>query len=154
MPSRRTAIPIEGDPHASFRFMIEIGGVPHGVFTECTLPSIEWETQEIKEGGQNTYTHQLPSRRKGTKITLKKGLVKEELLAWYADMMSERFEEIRKTVDITLFDATHKPVIKWSCADAYPTKWSGPDLKTQDNAVATQTLELACASITFEQQQG
>lgn len=140
------------DPHANFRFLVEVSGIPQGIFTECTLPNIEWETQEIKEGGLNTYTHQLPGRRKGAKITLKKGIIKEEMLTWYSDMMSERFAETRKIVDITLFNALHEPVIKWSCAQAYPTKWTGPDLKTQDNAVATQTLELACAGVTFEQQ--
>ena len=140
------------DPHAYFRFIVEVSGITQGVFTDCTLPNIEWETQEIKEGGLNTYTHQLPGRRKGTKITLKKGLVRDELLEWYSDMMSERFEGVRKTVDITLFDSEHGPVIKWSCEKAYPVKWTGPDLKTQDSAIATQTLELACAAVTFETQ--
>lgn len=152
MPEQTPTGPGYTDPHASFRFVVEIEGVAQGVFTDCTLPNIEWETQEIKEGGLNTYTHQLPGRRKGAKITLKKGLIKEDLLDWYSAMMSEEFDNIRKTVDITLFDAQHNPVIKWSCASAYPTKWTGPDLKTQDNAVATQSLELACAGVTFEKQ--
>jgi phage tail-like protein len=152
MPSRRGDLSSIPDPHASFRFVVEIAGITQGVFTDCTLPNIEWETQEIKEGGLNTFTHSLPGRRKGAKITLKKGLVRDELLDWYADMMSERFRDSRKTVDITLFNSTHGAVIKWSCEKAYPTKWTGPELKTQENAVATQTLELACASVTFERQ--
>ena len=68
------------DPHLGFRFGVVIEGIPQGIFTECTLPNIEWETQEIKEGGLNTYTHQLPGRRKGAKVTLKKGLLKESIL--------------------------------------------------------------------------
>ena len=146
------SLPSGLEPHASFRFLVEIAGITQGVFTDCTLPNIEWDVQEIKEGGLNTYTHQLPGRRKGAKVTLKKGLVKEGLLDWYSDMMSERFASARKTVDITLLDARHRPVIKWSCAGAYPTKWTGPDLKTGDNSVATQTLELACSAVTFERQ--
>jgi phage tail-like protein len=152
MPAGGVSVLDTVEPHASFRFVVEISGIPQGVFTDCTLPNIEWETQEIKEGGLNTYTHQLPGRRKGAKITLKKGLVKEDLLTWYSDMMSERFENTRKTIDIILFDSLHNPVIKWSCEKAYPTKWTGPDLKAGDNAVATQTLELACAGVTFERQ--
>jgi phage tail-like protein len=144
--------PHSRDPHASFRFAVEIAGITEAIFTDCTLPNIEWDVQEIKEGGLNTYTHQLPGRRKGAKITLKNGLVRDSLLNWYSDMMSERFENTRKNVDIILFDSMHRPVIKWSCAEAYPTKWTGPDLKTAENAVATQTLELACAAVTFERQ--
>jgi phage tail-like protein len=152
MPARRVSGQSSEDPHVSFRFVVEIDGIRQGVFTDCTLPNIEWESQEIKEGGLNTYTHQLPGRRKGAKIVLKKGLIRDALLDWYGDMMSERFEGVRKTVNITLFNAQHGAVIKWSCENAYPTKWSGPDLKTQDNAIATQTLELACAGVTFEKQ--
>lgn len=152
MPAQTGSTSAIPDPHASFRFVVEVAGITQGVFTECTLPNIEWETQEIKEGGLNTFTHSLPGMRKGAKVTLKKGLIRDALLDWYSSMMSERFQDTRKTVDITLFDATHKPVIKWSCERAYPTKWTGPDLKTQDNAVATQTLELACGAVTFERQ--
>jgi phage tail-like protein len=140
---------VNQDPHPGFRFIVEIEGIAQGIFTDCTLPDIAWDVQEIKEGGLNTFTHQLPGRRKGAKITLKKGLVREALLDWYSDMMSERFTNTRKTVDITLLNSTHRPVIRWICADAYPTKWTGPTLKTSDSAIATQTLELACAEVTF-----
>ncbi|MGB3714978.1 MAG: phage tail protein [Candidatus Promineifilaceae bacterium] len=152
MGSRRANPLTSPEPHSSFRFAVVISGITQAVFTDCTLPNIEWDIQEIKEGGLNTYTHQLPGRRKGTKITLKNGLVRDDLLDWYNNMMGERFQETRKTVDITLLDAMHNPVIIWSCEGAYPTKWTGPDFKAGDNAVATQTLELACARVTFERQ--
>ena len=151
-PARTYLAPPSYDPHASFRFAVEISGITEGIFTDCTLPNIEWDVQEIKEGVLNTYTHQLPGRRKGAKITLKKGLIRDSLLSWYSDMMSERLRNIRKDVDIILFDSEHHPVIKWSCFGAYPTKWTGPELKTSENAVATQTLELACSAVTFERQ--
>jgi hypothetical protein len=32
---------------------------------------------------------------------------------------------------------------------AYPVKWTGPTLKTDDNTVAIQTIELACGEITI-----
>jgi phage tail-like protein len=117
------------------------------------MPSIEWETKEVKEGGLNTYVHQLPVRRKPSKVTLKRGLIRDAFLDWYTEIMNEDFTNARKTVDITLFDSQHNAVLKWTCQKAYPIKWSGPDLKAGDNAVATETLELACAAVTFEVQQ-
>ena len=143
---------LQRDPHATFRFVVSIRGMTVGVFTDCTLPNIEWEVQEVKEGGLNNYIHQLPGRRKAAKITLKKGLIRDAILDWYSDVMGQRFRRMRKTVDITLYSALHRPIIKWSCAKAYPTKWTGPDLKTAENTVATHTLELACAEVTFEKQ--
>jgi phage tail-like protein len=132
--------------NAAFRFTVEIDGERQGVFIECTLPNIEWEVEEIKEGGLNTYTHQLPGRRKAARIILKNGVGKSSLLDWYFSTMSESFT--RKPVTITLLDPTQDPVLTWHIDDAYPVKWVGPQLKTDANNVAIQSLDLACGEIT------
>ena len=41
----------QGQIHASFRFVLDVGGERQGAFTECTLPVVEWEMEEVKEGG-------------------------------------------------------------------------------------------------------
>jgi phage tail-like protein len=33
--------------------------------------------------------------------------------------------------------------MRWTFEQAYPVKWSGPQFKADDNAVAVETLELA-----------
>ncbi|MEZ4611596.1 MAG: phage tail protein [Caldilineaceae bacterium] len=78
--------------HVAFRYLVEIDGTRMAAFTECTLPSIEWEIEEVKEGGLNTYVHQLPGRRKGARLTLKHGIAKGVLLDWYLKTLSEQFE--------------------------------------------------------------
>jgi phage tail-like protein len=132
--------------NAAFRFTVEIDGERQGAFIECSLPNIEWEVEEIKEGGLNTYTHQLPGRRKAARITLKNGVGKSSLLDWYFSTMSESFS--RKPVTITLLDPRQNPVLTWHIKDAYPVKWAGPQLKTDANNVAIQSLDLACGEIT------
>lgn len=67
------------DVHPGFRFVVAINGIPAAVFTECSLPNIEWDILEVKEGGLNSYVHQLPGLRKSSKITLKRGLVSDIL---------------------------------------------------------------------------
>ena len=68
----------------AFRFVVSVDGEAIGAFTECALPTVEWETEEIKEGGLNTFVHQLPGRRKANKITLKNGVgVAQDLVNWY-----------------------------------------------------------------------
>ena len=58
------------EAHPTFRYMVKIDGIEHAVFAECRLPSFQVETLEIREGGQNNYTHQLPVRVKGGSITV------------------------------------------------------------------------------------
>lgn len=130
----------------AFRYVVEVGGTPQAAFTECTLPVIEWEIEEVKEGGLNTFTHQLPGRRKGAKMTLKNGVGSSDLYDWCVKTMGETFE--RKQVTVTLLDSMKKKVMSWNLAAAYPIKWTGPQLKSSDNNVAIQSLELACGEVT------
>jgi phage tail-like protein len=131
---------------ASFRFVVAVDGSPTAAFTECTLPTIEWDAEMIKEGGLNTYVHQLPGRRKQTTITLKNGVgIASDLMAWYIATMNEKFR--RRRVTITLLNRYHAPIMVWHIENAYPRKWTGPQLQTDDNTIAIQTLELACGEV-------
>jgi phage tail-like protein len=132
--------------HAAFRYVVDVEGKPQAAFTECTLPVIDWEIEEVKEGGLNTFIHQLPGRRKANKITLKNGVGKSDLVEWFIQTMSEKY--VRKPVTITLLDVSHKPIMTWSLEGALPIKWTGPQLKSDSNAVAIQTLDLVCNDVT------
>ena len=143
---------IQQSTHAGFRFVVDVGGFTQGVFTECVLPAIEWEIEEVKEGGLNAFTHQLPGRRKGIRLTLKNGLGTGELIDWYIKTLSEEF--IRKPVTVTLKDVQRNPVLTWKLEQAFPVKWTGPQLKTSENSIAIQTLELACGEISITQATG
>ena len=129
----------------TFRFVVDVEGERQAAFTECALPAIEWEMEELKEGGLNTYTHQLPGRRKSSRVSLKNGLAKSTLLSWYIQAIAKPVA--RKPLTITLLDSLHQPVMVWNIENAYPVKWTGPQLKTDDNTIAIHTLELACGEI-------
>ncbi len=129
----------------AFRFVVDVDGEAQAAFTDCTLPVIEWEIEEIKEGGLNTFTHQLPGRRKGAKVTLKNGVGSSSLIDWYIETMSESFQ--RKPLTITLLNSQLETVMTWHVADAYPVKWTGPQLKSSENSIAIQTLEFACGEV-------
>jgi len=150
VPAQPTMLDI--DPLVTFRFLVNIGGKDAiGIFTECKLPDIEWDIQEQKEGGLNTHTHQLIGQQKAKKCSLKQGLTKKlEFLDWYAAMVKEDFTAYRKTITITLVDLQLKPVLRWNLFDAYPSKVTWPDLKTADNVIAIQSLDLVCGRVEFE----
>lgn len=132
----------------SFRFVITVGHEKIAAFTECTLPAIEWEVQPIKEGGMNDYEHQLPGRRKSGRVILKNGVGKSSLLEWYSEILVHKFS--RRRIMIELLDQKNQSIVTWAAEGAYPVKWSGPQLKTNSNAVAIQTIEFACTDFTVE----
>jgi phage tail-like protein len=137
----------------TFRFVVLVNGAPYGVFTECDLPVVEWETLPVKEGGLNTRVHHLLGRRKETKLTLKNGVGTSAFIAWYLTAMAGVFDVpgagLRRAVTVILLNSLKVPVMTWHIEDAMPTKWAGPQLKTSENSVAVQTLELVCGEITI-----
>jgi phage tail-like protein len=50
---------------------------------------------------------------------------------------------LRRTVTIVLLNSLKVPVMTWNISDAFPLKWTGPQLNSGENSVAIQTLEFA-----------
>ncbi len=144
------------ETHVAFRYVVEIAGIAVGAFTECTLPVLELEVEELKEGGLNSYVHLLPGRRKATRLTLKNGLGKGGLVDWCLRSLQEEKAELptkieTKTVVVTLRDARgEKPICSWHLHHVYPIKWTAPQLQADSNAIAIQTIEFACGLVEVE----
>jgi len=49
----------------------------------------------------------------------------------------------RKQVSVVLMSSSGDEKRRWKLQNAYPVKWSGPDLKATASEVAIETLELA-----------
>lgn len=133
----------QNDPALSFRFALEKNSCIEGIFTECTGLQTEREVEEYKEGGQNNFVHKFPGRLKFSNIVLKKGMTTSNVLwEWY--QVGKEFSTAQyENVFIILYDASGEPLKRWSLTDAFPVKWSGPDLKTDGSNVAIETIELA-----------
>jgi phage tail-like protein len=137
------------DPHLGFRFWIELGQIEVAGFTECSGLKSEIETFEYMEGGLNSFTHKLPVRAKYSNITLKRHMDEHggdiyktsELYTWYQKIVSGKFE--RKNISIIIYNSIGTEIQRWNLQNAFPCKWSGPDLSTQKGAIAIETVELA-----------
>jgi phage tail-like protein len=126
----------------SFRFAVAVDGINYAAFTEFTLPTLTMETEEIKEGGQNTYAHKLPVRVTVGSATLKHGIATDfTLLNWYMDMLKGDIASATRQVRVTMFDTSHLAVMTWTFRQAYPIKWSGPSLKTDNSSVGIEEIE-------------
>ncbi len=137
-----TGLPSLGDPGTVFRFSVSIDGVHVAAFSEFRMPSLDVETMDITEGGQNAFVHKLPVRVKMGSATLKHGVTETlDLLKWYIQVVQGDIENAKREVSVVLYGADHQPLITWSFRNAYPIKWSGPSLNSQESSVAFEELE-------------
>jgi|WetSurMetagenome_2_1015567.scaffolds.fasta_scaffold423408_2 phage tail-like protein len=150
MPVEIRELQISSHLTAGFRFVVSIADTAVAAFTECTLPTMEIEVEEIKEGGLNTFVHQLPKARKSARISLRNGVaVIQDLHRWYIRTMNG--EIVRKRISVSVLSTTLEPIMTLDIEDAYPVKWSGPELKADNNTVAIQTLEFACGEVSVRE---
>jgi phage tail-like protein len=135
-PSRRP------DPVGELRFTVELPHTPLGRFRECTGLAAEIECKDYNEGGVNEFVHKLPTRMKYPNLVLKRGVTYEDaLLNW---LWSVQHELVRGPITVTLMgpNLDKQGVRKWVFMNAFPVKWTGPNLNAGSNQIATETLEI------------
>ena len=129
------------DPYITSRFHVEIQGIQEAFFRECSGLEAETEVLSYEEGGMNDHPHKLPGRTKFPNVSLKRGMTDSKTLwEWYSKVIDGKIE--RKNVSIVLYDQQGSEVKRWSFERAYPTKWVGPGIKSDENAIAIETLEM------------
>jgi phage tail-like protein len=142
-------------PPACFHFKVELNGVDGANsdseqrFQEVSGLSVEVETETLREGGENRFEYKLPKRAKYPNLVLKRGLLKgSAFLDWFKSAMNTYFivavyDFKPADITITLLDEADQPVAVWNVVQAYPLKWSMSDLRSSENAVVIETMELA-----------
>jgi len=113
-----------------------------GSWTKCEGLALEYDVQEVREGGNNEYVHRLPGRMKLQNLKLTRPIDKDtaKVTDWLASVASD---PKRSTAEIALLDGGGETIASWRFQGIYPVKWSGPTLDTGQNAVALEVLELA-----------
>ncbi len=131
------------DPAVSLRFKVVIDGHHDlGTWTKCDGLSVEYEVQDYKEGGENTYVHRLPGRTKYQNIKLTRPV--DATSTRVAQWLSSVSRQVRRqTADISVMGPDGKPLARWSLEGVYPVRWTGPSLDTSANQFASEVLELA-----------
>ncbi len=126
----------------SLRFKVVIDEqVELGDWTKCEGLSVEYDVQEVKEGGNNDFIHRLPGRVKyqNLKLTRPCNPASKAVAAWLTSVSSLPH---RCTAQISLLDTSGKPVSVWHVKGIVPVKWTGPSLDVGSNTVAFEVLEL------------
>lgn len=134
-------------PPVSFHFKVEFNGISSQEsdiqFQSVAGLSVDIETEEFAEGGENRFKHKFPVRTKFPNLVLKRGLVTDsKLIDWCRDAIeSFQFQPIDLTVK--LLNEEHEPLVTWNVVHAYPVKWNVSDLNAEENKIAIETIELA-----------
>jgi phage tail-like protein len=132
-----------GDPLVAFRFKLEVDNVIQAGFSECSGLQVETEVDEVREGGNNEAMHKLPKGQRQMNLSLRRGMTDSRVLwDWHLEVARGR-KVPRKLVNVVLLDRDGEERWRWSFKEAFPVKWTGPELKGDGNAVAIETLELA-----------
>lgn len=136
------------DPPFSGQFVFTVDGLTIGTFLEVSGLSVQIDTEELVEGGQNQFTHKLPKQMKWPNLVLKRGITETDVLfEWFAKCSGEGLDAAGSKIErrhgsVQLKDSTGKVVRRWDFTDAFPVKWSGPKLAASSKDLATEELEV------------
>jgi phage tail-like protein len=132
---------MRSDPYQASNFVIEIEGLVVGSFSECSGLEVESEVQEYQEGGVNDYVHRFAGATRYPPLVLRRGITLSGVLwRWY--QMTAAGQVSRRNGTIFLLGREHIPVVAWDFSDAFPYKWSGPELRADLASVAFESVEL------------
>ena len=133
-------------PPVSFHYIVSFNGIGDKIidtqFQFVSGLTVEMESEQVKEGGENRFTHKLPTGSSYSDLVLKRGLATDSnLIRWFRNAF-ENLEIKPVTLNISLLNEAHEPLMSWNIVHAWPKKWSLSDLDAQQNAIAIETLEL------------
>ncbi len=130
-------------PLPKFRFEVAWDDVV-ATFQEVSGLDTEAQPIEYRHAGTSGFAPiKMPGLKKYGDVTLKKGVFKgdSKLWDWFRQISMNTIA--RKTVTITLRTEDDTIAMVWTLANAFPTKVTGTDLKSQGDEVAIETVVLA-----------
>ncbi len=137
-------------PLPKFYFKVEVDGLD-AAFQEVSGLEAEAQVIEYRHSNSKEFsTIKMPGIKKYSDVTLKKGVfVKDnKFFDWFSQIEMNLIE--RKPVTISLLNEKGDPTMVWTLANAWPTKVTGVDLKSDGNEAAVETLVLAHEGLKIE----
>ena len=139
-------------PMPKFRFVVDLNESMKGIaFQEVSGMDAEVQVIEYRKNNSQLFsTEKMPGIRKYGNVTMKRGVFVGDNRFWEW-MKTVKMNTIkRSTVIINLLNENNEPTMSWTLHNAWPTKITGTDLKSDGNEVAIDTLEIAHEYLTME----
>jgi phage tail-like protein len=139
-------------PLPRFYFAVELGDDKDVTFQEVTGLQTETKVIEYRHGNSpNFSTIKMPGLRSVGNVTMKKGIFAKDakFFTWFLE--TKKFETFkRRVVIVKLLDEGGQAKMTWTLNNAWPTKVTGTDLKSDGNEVAVESIEIAFETINVE----
>jgi phage tail-like protein len=130
-------------PLPKFYFSVKIGSDSVS-FQEVTGLDSEARPIEYRHGDSPSfYPIKMPGLGKVGNVTMRKGIFVSDTKLWDWFNQIKMNTIARQTVVINLLDQTGTPKMVWTLNNAWPTKVTGTDLKSEGNEVAVESVEVA-----------
>ncbi len=114
-----------------------------GAFRSLSGLDVSYEVLEYREGGNNEFVHHLPGRVHYPNLVLSWGLTNSDLLQKWFFQTREQAQLQQVTVSLAIREgASVAEPRKWTFADAFPVRWSGPSFEAGSEGWG-ETLEIA-----------
>ncbi len=167
-------------PPVGFYFGVSINGFNDTIdaeFQSVSGLSVDIETEEYAEGGENRYKHKLPVRTKFPNLVLKRGLVVKDssLLKWCNNAI-KNFQFEKRQIIVSLYTnsipfslsipnvpnniigntkgsnknskSPAKALMTWTIEGCFPIKWSVDDFNATESKIVIESIELAYSYFT------
>lgn len=138
-------------PMPKFRFEVDLGPELKGVaFQEVSGMDLEKQIIEYRQGDNKLFsTEKMPGIAKYGNITMKRGIFVNDnsFWNWFSEIKMNTVK--RRTILIKLLDENGKVIMQWTLINAWPTKITSTDLKSDGNEVAIDTIEIAHEQLTI-----
>lgn len=131
-------------PIPRLHFQVIWGGAKIS-FTEVTGLVMEREKIEYRHSDSPDFNKiSMPGLVKLSNITLKRGKFEGDFdyNTWQDQIANERVEN-RRDVTIRLLNEKHQTVAAWTATRCFPVKITAPDLKSDANEAAIESIEIA-----------
>ena len=138
-------------PLPKFYFSVTLGDNDAVSFQE--VDGLESETQPIEYRHGNSpvfYPIKMPGLGRVGNVTMRKGIFVNDsnFWDWYNEIKMNTIA--RRTIVISLLDEEGNPKTTWTLNNAWPTKITGTDLKSEGNEVAVESVEIAYETLVIE----
>jgi phage tail-like protein len=137
-------------PLPKFRFEVDLAPEMKGIaFQEVSGMDVETQVIEYRQGNSKLFSPiKMPGIAKFGNVTMKRGIFVNDnaFWDWFKAINLNTIE--RRTVAIRLLDEDGKTTMQWQLHNAWPTKITSTDLKSDGNEVAVDTIEIAHEGLT------
>jgi phage tail-like protein len=132
-------------PMPKFNFEVDLGPTITGVaFQEVSGMDVEHQIIEYRKSNSALFsTEKMPGIVRYSNVVLKRGVFVNDNTFWNWRNQIAMNTVPRVTVLIKLLDEKGAVTMQWQLLNAWPTKITSTDLKSDGNEVAIDTLEIA-----------